>query len=166
MNFTVLVYSSILFFILSPNILFKVPSNGSKNIIAISHATLFGIVLYFTQPYIVHFSRRILEGLGSSSTTGSSITTPSPTTGSRATPSPTTGSRATPSPTTGARATPSPTPGSTKTTDSPKDKSNNSPTNSSQSTPATENRIVYYVAPSFITLALLAGIVIIITSRK
>jgi len=75
MNLLALVYSCILFIVISPNILFKIPSKGSKNIVAVTHAVLFGIVLYFTEPFVVNFSRKNLEGIGSNSSADSSPTT-------------------------------------------------------------------------------------------
>jgi hypothetical protein len=42
------VYSAILFFILTPGILLTLPKGGSKFAVAATHALVFAIVLYFT----------------------------------------------------------------------------------------------------------------------
>jgi len=49
MNIIVALYSAILFFILTPSILLRLPPNGNKFIVAAVHALVFGIILYFTQ---------------------------------------------------------------------------------------------------------------------
>ena len=48
MNFAVAIYSAILFFILSPGVLLRLPPNGSKMTVAAVHALVFGVILYFT----------------------------------------------------------------------------------------------------------------------
>jgi len=56
MNFAVAIYSAILFFILSPGVLLRLPPNGSKMTVAAVHAVVFGIVLYFTASTVWRFS--------------------------------------------------------------------------------------------------------------
>ena len=63
MNIIVALYSAILFFILSPNIVVRFPSNGSKRTVAMVHAALFGIVLFFTQNIVHNLFRGVFEGL-------------------------------------------------------------------------------------------------------
>jgi len=48
MNLVISIYSAFLFFILTPNILFHLPSNGNKYIVAATHAILFGILVFFS----------------------------------------------------------------------------------------------------------------------
>ena len=52
MNLIVAVYSAILFFVLTPNVFLRLPSNGSKIVVAAVHAAIFGAVLYLTQKYV------------------------------------------------------------------------------------------------------------------
>ena len=63
MNIIVALYSAVLFFLLSPNIVLRLPSNGSKMTVAMIHAAIFGIVLYFTQKMVWQFSTKMLEGV-------------------------------------------------------------------------------------------------------
>lgn len=63
MNIIVALYSAILFFLLVPNMLVRLPSNGSKMTVAMVHAAIFGIILYFTQKMVWQFSTKMLEGL-------------------------------------------------------------------------------------------------------
>ena len=62
MNIAVAFYSAILFFILTPNVAVRLPSNGSKMTVAMVHAAIFGIILYFTQNIVHQFSRKVVEG--------------------------------------------------------------------------------------------------------
>jgi hypothetical protein len=59
MNLIVALYSAVLFVILSPNVLLRIPSKGSKFLVAGVHAIVFGIVLYFTSGFIWRLSMRI-----------------------------------------------------------------------------------------------------------
>jgi len=56
MNLAVAIYSAILFFILSPGVLLRLPPNGSKMTVAAVHALVFAIVLYFTAGFVWRFS--------------------------------------------------------------------------------------------------------------
>ena len=56
MNLAVAVYSAILFFLLSPGVLLRLPSNGSKNTVAIVHAIVFAVILYFTAGFVWRLS--------------------------------------------------------------------------------------------------------------
>jgi hypothetical protein len=69
MNVTVAIYAAILFFVLSPNVLLRLPANGSKLMVAGVHAIVFAVVLYFTQKWVWKMSvglEGMQEGLGSS----------------------------------------------------------------------------------------------------
>jgi ABC-type uncharacterized transport system fused permease/ATPase subunit len=59
MNLIVAIYSAILFFVLSPGVLLRLPSNGSKMTVAGVHACVFAIVLYFTAGFVWRFSMGI-----------------------------------------------------------------------------------------------------------
>jgi hypothetical protein len=48
MNLIISIYSAILFFVLSPGVLLRLPSNGNKYVVAAFHAILFGIILLFS----------------------------------------------------------------------------------------------------------------------
>jgi len=56
MNLTVAIYSAILFFVLSPGVLLRLPSNGSKFTVAGVHAVVFAVVLYFTAGFVWRWS--------------------------------------------------------------------------------------------------------------
>jgi hypothetical protein len=56
MNLIVAIYSAILFFILSPGVLLRLPSNGSKLTVAGVHAVVFALVLYFTAGFVWRWS--------------------------------------------------------------------------------------------------------------
>jgi len=62
MNWVVAVYTAILFFVLSPNVLLRLPPNGSKLVVAGVHAVVFATILYFTAGYVWRWST---FGLGS-----------------------------------------------------------------------------------------------------
>ena len=59
MNFTVAIYSAILFFVLSPGVLLRLPSNGSKMTVAGVHAIVFAAVLYFTAGFVWRLSMNL-----------------------------------------------------------------------------------------------------------
>jgi hypothetical protein len=56
MNLVVAIYSAILFFVLSPGVLLRLPSNGSKMTVAAVHALVFAVVLYFTAGFVWRWS--------------------------------------------------------------------------------------------------------------
>jgi len=56
MNLTVAIYSAILFFVLSPGVLLRLPSNGSKMTVAGVHAIVFAVILYFTAGFVWRMS--------------------------------------------------------------------------------------------------------------
>jgi hypothetical protein len=62
MNVTVLVFSVVLFFLLSPGILVTLPKNGSKMTIAAVHALVFGLVFYFSNEFVGQLSEGFREG--------------------------------------------------------------------------------------------------------
>ena len=60
MNLAVAIYSAILFFILSPGVLLRLPSNGSKFMVAAVHALVFGILLYITSGFVNNLLQSLL----------------------------------------------------------------------------------------------------------
>ena len=48
-----LMYVTILFFVLSPGILLSLPPGGNKMMVAVTHAAIFAVVVYFTLGYFV-----------------------------------------------------------------------------------------------------------------
>jgi hypothetical protein len=56
MNFVVALYAAILFFVLSPNVLLRLPPKGSIKVVAAVHAVVFGLVLFFTGELVWHMS--------------------------------------------------------------------------------------------------------------
>jgi len=87
MNLAVAIYSAILFFVLSPNVLLRLPRNGSKFVVAGVHALIFAAVLYFTQKWVWRMSFG-LEGMTDPATPKLSPPKPTPTPTPTPTPSP------------------------------------------------------------------------------
>ena len=56
MNIIVALYAALLFFILTPGILLRLPKNGSNNVVTATHALVFAVILYFTQSIVWRFS--------------------------------------------------------------------------------------------------------------
>jgi len=83
MNLTVTLYAAILFFILSPNVLLRIPSKGSKFVVAAVHALVFALIFHFTHKFVWKLSVG-LEGNGpmsngSANPESKKTTTPTPT---------------------------------------------------------------------------------------
>jgi hypothetical protein len=57
MNFVVVLYAAVLFFILSPNVLLRLPKKGSVKVVAAVHAVIFGLVLFFSCRFIWQMSK-------------------------------------------------------------------------------------------------------------
>lgn len=45
-------YLVFLFYVLSPNVLLRIPPNGSKHVVALVHAVVFAVVYYYTSGYV------------------------------------------------------------------------------------------------------------------
>lgn len=71
MNLVVSIYAAILFFILTPAILIRLPPGGNKFTVAAVHAIVFAIIFHFTHKIVWRMGAK-LEGMATSS--------PSPTT--------------------------------------------------------------------------------------
>jgi len=56
MNWAVTVYAAILFFVLTPSILVRLPPNGSKFTVAAFHALVFALVFHFTHKMVWQMS--------------------------------------------------------------------------------------------------------------
>lgn len=56
MNYIFILYSALLFFVLTPGILLSLPPGGSKMVVALVHALVFALVFYFTQDMVLRFS--------------------------------------------------------------------------------------------------------------
>ena len=50
-NCSSFVYLVFLFYVLSPNVLLRIPPNGSKHVVALVHAVVFATVYYYTSGY-------------------------------------------------------------------------------------------------------------------
>lgn len=46
------IFVGLLFFLLTPNILLRLPKNGSKQLVAIVHAFVFSVIFYFYNVFI------------------------------------------------------------------------------------------------------------------
>uniref|UniRef100_A0A6C0I0I8 Uncharacterized protein n=1 Tax=viral metagenome TaxID=1070528 RepID=A0A6C0I0I8_9ZZZZ len=62
MSLLVSLYAAILFFILTPNVLLRLPKNGSKFTVALVHAAVFGLIFWLTHKFIWRMTHR-LEGM-------------------------------------------------------------------------------------------------------
>ena len=51
-NLSSFLYLVFLFYVLSPNVLLRIPPNGSKHMVAIVHAVVFALVYYYTSGYV------------------------------------------------------------------------------------------------------------------
>jgi hypothetical protein len=51
-NFSNFIYLVFLFYVLSPNVLLRIPPNGSKHMVALVHAVVFALVYYYTSGYV------------------------------------------------------------------------------------------------------------------
>ena len=51
-NFSSFIYIVFLFYVLSPNVLLRIPPNGSKHVVALVHAVVFAVVYYYTSGYV------------------------------------------------------------------------------------------------------------------
>jgi len=58
MNIVVTVYTAILFFLLSPGVLLRLPPKGSKMMVAAVHALVFALILGFTGKMVWKLSMR------------------------------------------------------------------------------------------------------------
>ena len=62
MNLAVTIYSAILFFIITPNILVRLPPKSSKYIVAATHAVIFALILHFTCKMVWKATSNMFEG--------------------------------------------------------------------------------------------------------
>ena len=51
-NLSSVIYLIFLFYVLSPNVLLRIPPNGSKHVVALVHAVVFAVVYYYTSGYV------------------------------------------------------------------------------------------------------------------
>ena len=59
MNILAILYSAILFFVLTPAVAVRLPPNGSKFLVAAVHAAIFALIFHFTYKTVW----RLTEGL-------------------------------------------------------------------------------------------------------
>ena len=52
-NFSSFIYVVFLFYVLTPNVLLRIPPNGSKHVVAFMHAIVFALVYYCTYDYMI-----------------------------------------------------------------------------------------------------------------
>ena len=62
MSLLVSLYAAVLFFLLTPAILIRLPANGSKFVVAAVHALVFALIFHFTHKIVWRFGAR-LEGM-------------------------------------------------------------------------------------------------------
>jgi hypothetical protein len=65
MNWFVALYLALLFVVLSPNVVTRLPPNGNKMTVTLTHAVLFGVIVYLTTKMVWKLSLRlgIYEGM-------------------------------------------------------------------------------------------------------
>ena len=65
MNWLVAVYLALLFYVLSPNVLVRLPPNGNKMTVTATHAVIFGLIVYLTTKMVwkLSMSLGIYEGM-------------------------------------------------------------------------------------------------------
>ena len=51
-NFSSIIYLVFLFYVLTPNVLLRIPPNCSKHVVALVHAVVFALVYYYTSGYV------------------------------------------------------------------------------------------------------------------
>jgi hypothetical protein len=61
MSLIVSLYAAVLFFILTPSILLRIPKSGSKWVVAAVHALVFGVIFHFTNKLVWRLGAK-LEG--------------------------------------------------------------------------------------------------------
>jgi hypothetical protein len=52
MNWAVTIYSAILFFVLTPGILVRLPPKSSNMVVTATHAVIFALVFHFTHKFV------------------------------------------------------------------------------------------------------------------
>jgi hypothetical protein len=58
MNWVITIYVALLFFVLSPGVLLRLPPKGSKLVVAGVHALVFAVVWHFTHKLVWNMSVR------------------------------------------------------------------------------------------------------------
>jgi hypothetical protein len=76
MSLIVSIYAAILFFLLTPAVLLRLPPNGSKLTVAAVHAIVFAIIFHFTNKLVWRLGARF-EGMESTMTPTPKKTDPS-----------------------------------------------------------------------------------------
>jgi hypothetical protein len=66
-----IIYTALLFFVLSPNVLLRLPPKGNKYIVAAVHAVIFALLWHFTHKLIERLFRR--EGFEEGTYCGTAI---------------------------------------------------------------------------------------------
>lgn len=64
MNWVVAVYLALLFLVLTPNVVTRLPPTGDKMTVSITHAVIFGIIVYLTTKMVwrLSMSMGVYEG--------------------------------------------------------------------------------------------------------
>jgi hypothetical protein len=67
MNWVVAVYLALLFVLLTPNVVTRLPPSGNKMTVAVTHAVIFGVIVYLTTKMVwrLSMSMGVYEGMAS-----------------------------------------------------------------------------------------------------
>lgn len=65
MNWVVAVYLALLFVLLSPNVVTRLPPGGDKMTVTLTHAVIFGVIVYLTTKMVwrLSMSMGVYEGM-------------------------------------------------------------------------------------------------------
>ena len=63
MNWLIILYTVLLFVVLTPAILVRLPPNRNKWTVAFVHGLIFAIVYHFTHDFVMRLSSGLVEGL-------------------------------------------------------------------------------------------------------
>ena len=64
-------YAALLFVVLTPGVLLRLPNNGSKMVVAVTHGVVFAVVWHFTNKMVLTASyESFMSGAGETCTSG------------------------------------------------------------------------------------------------
>lgn len=78
MNWVVALYLALLFLVLTPNVVTRLPPTGNKMTVAVTHAVIFGVIVYLTTKMVwrLSMSMGVYEGLENKAKIGAKLKKP------------------------------------------------------------------------------------------